>query len=294
MKRFFFLGLAIACGACEAGQSSDTTTSSSGTGGSGGSSADTTTSGTGGSGGGFNTTSTGGGGPMGPSEVFGHSGSTLYKLNPDTKQVSTVAAFNGCNGSVIDIALDKDSNLYGTTFTALFRIDRMTATCTKVKDGSYPNSLSFVPAGTLDPTKEALVGFVDDQYVRIDTTTGQVTNVGAPWNNSFISSGDVVSVIGGPTYLTIKDETGATDVCRDCLVEIDPKTGAILKDYGSIGYSQVFGTAFWNGQVYGFTNAGELFEITIMGNAISTAPIPVMSGLSFYGAGSTTSAPVPQ
>ncbi len=306
MHRFFLLCFVVASSACAAGQADDTT--SSGTGGNTGSggSTNTTSTTTDGSGGGFNTTSTGGGTPFGPAEVFGHSATTLYKLNPDTKAVTTVGDFVGCDTSVIDIALDKDSNLYGTanpsgmsTPGALYKIDRMTAQCTKIKDGSYPNSLSFVPAGTLDATKEVLVGFVDDQYVRIDTTTGAVTNVGSQWNNGFISSGDVVSVINGPTYLTIKDETGSTDVCRDCLVEVDPKTGAILKDYGSIpssngGYKQVFGTAFWNGAVYGFTNVGELFEITITGNTISTTPIPTMSGLSFYGAGSTTNAPVPQ
>jgi hypothetical protein len=254
-------------------------------------------------GGGFdNTVGSGGGGPVGTPEVFGHSDTKLYKLNPDTKEVGVVGTFSGCTTAVIDIALDKDSNLYGTTRTegsdegGLYAIDRVTAKCTLIKAGSYPNSLSFVPAGTLDPNVEALVGFLDNQYVRINPTTGAVSNVGAPWNNDFVSSGDVVSVKNGPSYLTIKDAPGApNDVCGDCLVQIDPKTGAILQNYGSLGYSKVFGTAFWAGAVYGFTDAGELFEITITGNSISTSPITTPTGLSFWGAGSTTSAPpVPQ
>jgi len=36
-----------------------------------------------------------------------------------------------------------------------------------IADGDYPTSLSFVPAGTVDPDEEALVGFVDEQYIRI-------------------------------------------------------------------------------------------------------------------------------
>jgi len=248
-------------------------------------------------GGGFATsTSTGGGGPMGTPEVFGHSDVQLYKLNPDTKAVGVVGPFSGCDDDVIDIALDKDSNLYGTTYGGLYEIDRKTAVCTLIKSGSYPNSLSFVPAGTLDPNVEALVGFIDDQYVRINSTTGAVTNVGQPWNNDFVSSGDVVSVKDGPTYLTIKDAPGSGNTtCGDCLVQIDPKTGSILTNYGSIGYAKVFGTAFWAGSVYGFTDAGQLFEMKVNTGSVVTTPISTPPGLKFYGAGSTTSAPpVPQ
>ena len=247
-----------------------------------------------GMGGAFGTTSAGGGEPFGVPEVFGHSSSTLYRLDPETKAVGVVAPFSGCSG-IYDIALDEQSNLYGTTSTSLYQIDRATAECTLIASGSYPNSLSFVPKGTLDPNVEALVGYVEDQYVRIDTTTGQVTNIGAPWNNNFISSGDIVSVKNGPTFLTIKDKPGGGGVCADCLVEINPATGAIIKTYPNLGYDKVFGTAFWAGKVYGFTSEGELFEVVINGNTLTTVAIPTQPGLSFWGAGSTTAAPpVPQ
>src|SRR5262245_35479269 len=52
--------------------------------------------------------------PTLPSEVYGNSADTLYKLDPDTKAVEVVGKFVGCT-SVIDIALDKDSRLFGTT-----------------------------------------------------------------------------------------------------------------------------------------------------------------------------------
>ncbi|MBL8741103.1 MAG: hypothetical protein JNK04_08420 [Myxococcales bacterium] len=238
-------------------------------------------------GGGFND---GGNTFVGEPEVFGHSRTTLYKLNPTTKDVGIVDTFKQC-ANIEDIALDKDSNLYGTNAEGLYSIDKETASCTLIAAGDYPNSLSFVPAGTLDPGKEALVGFLDDQYVRIDTVTGAITNVGAPWGNDFVSSGDIVSVKDGPTYLTIKDADPDANVCADCLVTINPATGAILKDYGSLGYDKVFGAAFWAGSVYGFTNDGELFEIVVENNQLTTNPIATPDGLSFWGAGSTTSAP---
>ncbi len=245
----------------------------------------------GGTGGGFSSGGGNTGGFAGTPEVFGHSKSTLYKLNPETKDVGVVGPFSGCT-NIIDLAIDEDSNIYVTTQDGgLYTVDENTAACTLVASGSYPNSLSFVPAGTLDPNEEALVGFLDDQYVRIDKSSGEVLPVGSPWNNGFISSGDIVSVKNGPTYLTIKDANPDDGVCGDCLVEINPGTGVIIKNYHSVGYEKVFGAAFWAGSIYGFTNAGEIFEITIENNQLTTSQIATPQGLSFWGAGSTTSAP---
>jgi hypothetical protein len=228
-----------------------------------------------------------GGGSVGPeiAEVFGHSADTLYRLDPETKQVGIVGDFSGCS-QVIDIALDADSNLYGTTFDALVRIDKTTAVCTTIQTGDYPNSLSFVPKGTLDPNEEALVGYIGSQYVRIDTATGNVGVVGDLGADGLQSSGDIVSVIGGKTFLTVNGNG-----CGDCLVEVDPSTGAMVKNWGSIQYPAVYGIAFWAGSVYGFNNVGKLFEVKFEQDTLSTTLITSPSGLSFYGAGSTTSAP---
>ena len=224
------------------------------------------------------------------SEVFGHSSSILYRLNPVTKAVTTVGPFSGCDEGVIDIAIDKDSKMYGTTFGALVAIDRLTARCTLIRtDANYPNSLSFVPAGTLDPLKEALVGYSGGTYLRIDPVSGNRTTVGQ-LGAGFQSSGDVVSVIGGSTFLTVKGNG-----CADCLVEINPTTGAMVKNWGAVNHSDVYGLAFWAGAVYGFTSSGELFSVAFRGTMMTTTVIAIPGrppGLSFWGAGSTTSAPV--
>jgi len=243
--------------------------------------------------------------PKGPAEVFGHSGTSLYRVDPDTKAVTVVGNFEGCGATaVLDIALDTSSKMFGTSRTALYAIDIATARCTKVADApatkELPNSLSFVPKGTLDPSAEALVGYVDDLYVRVDPTTGAITEVGKldPLRPAKVrSSGDVVSVEGGPTYLTVTS-VGSDTLCKtfDCLVEVDPKTGALVKDFGPItGKVDVFGIAFWAGAVYGFNKTGSLFEVTITGSSLSVRDLVVAgapAGLSFFGAGSTTSAPV--
>jgi hypothetical protein len=238
----------------------------------------------GGTGGGIHFGTGGGGGGVEIAEVFAQSDSVLYKLDPVTKLVTTVGPFNGCNGSVIDIAIDKDGAMFGTTFGGLYKIDKASAACTHISDGSYPNSLSFVPKGTLDQNVEALVGYEGSSYVRIDTTTGVLTQIG-DLGSGYASSGDVVSVIGGGTYLTVNG-----NACSDCIVEVDPKTGALKNMIGPLGHSAVFGLAFWGGAAYGFDDGGELFQIDLA-NGHSTT-IPITPGLSFYGAGSTTSAPL--
>jgi hypothetical protein len=238
-------------------------------------------------------------------EVFGHSPTTLYLLDPKTKQVTKVADFNGCS-NVIDIALDEASNIWAAANGfggGLFKVDKTTAKCTLVKAGSYPNSLSFVPKGTLDASAEALVGYLDGSYVRISTQNGAVTTVGSLSSGDLISSGDIVAVKGsedgktpGKAFLTVKNSSGKGSCSSsDCLVEVDPKTGKVLKFWGNIGFDSVFGLAFWGGSVFGFGEGGDLFEVTFNGSQLATAKIPVPNapaGLKFWGAGSTTSAPI--
>jgi hypothetical protein len=222
--------------------------------------------------------------------VYAHSPDTLYRLDANNNQIAVVGPFSGGCTSVIDIALDSNSNAYVTTETDLFSVDLQTAACTHIAAGAYPNSLSFVPKGTLDPNVEALVGYVGSTYIRINTTTGAVENVGA-LSGGYASSGDIVSVIGGGTFLTVK---GGSANCNDCLLQIDPKTGDLVQNYGSVNHVDVFGLAFWAGTAYGFDNGGEVFSISVQNGTVVTTAIPVPNpppGLQFWGAGSTTAAP---
>lgn len=242
----------------------------------------------GGIGGGFG--GQGGGMPAAETEVFGQSAATLYRLDPVTKQVTTVGNFVGCPSAVIDIAIDKDGGMIGTTFDGLYKIDKTTAQCTFIASGDYPNSLSFVPAGTLDPNVEALVGFEGSDYVRIDPVTGVKSTLAQGSLGGYVSSGDVVSVIGGGTYLTV---TGGPEGCFDCILEVNPKTGGVVKTIGPLGHDSVYGLAFWGGAAYGFDAYGALFQIDLMTGVATTIAQPgAPAGLSYYGAGSSTSAPL--
>src|SRR5690606_24449426 len=120
--------------------------------------------------------------------------------------------------------------------------------------------------------------------------TGAITTIGS-LGGGYASSGDIVSVKGGGTYLAAYR---AND-CMDCLLEIDPVTGDLIKNWGTVGYGQVFGLAFWGGKAYGFSNAGDLFAINFGTSHVSTTPINIPSAppnLQFWGAGSSTVVPL--
>lgn len=219
--------------------------------------------------------------------VYGHSATTLYRIDTASHAVSEVGFFFGC-GHVSDIAVDETSTIYATNGAELFVVENNTARCTKVAAGAFPNSLSFVPSGTLG-AKETLVGYEGGSYVKIDTASGKTEKVG-DLGSGFESSGDIVSVKDGKTFVTVKGPD-----CADCLVEVDATTGALTKNWGSLGLVDVFGLAFWGGEVYAFSDAGEIALVKLDGDKLTTEKLSVPnapSDLSFRGAGSTTSAPV--
>lgn len=248
--------------------------------------------------GGFNSVGGSGGGSPELFEVYGHGPNDLFRLDPTNNNLVTlVGSFENCASGIIDIAIDKDNNILGVSTTALWSINRDSGACTKIADGSFPNSLSFVPEGTLDANKEALVGYEVANYVRIDPASGnkQIVTTGA-LTGGLESSGDIVSVDGGAdgnaTYLTVRGP-GCADI--DCLVEIDPITGAVLQNFGSVGFDDVFGLAYWGGSAYGFAREGDVFEITFNGSVVSSQAITIPnppSDLEFWGAGSSTLVPL--
>ncbi len=234
-------------------------------------------------------------------QVFGHSQNTLYELEPFSKSVQQIGQFD-CLGSreMWDIAIDGQGRMVGAAMTIgsgiLVDIDPATAHCTQIATGTFPNSLTYVPVGVLDPSVEALVGFSQANYLRIDPVTGVTTQIGSLNPNAtgtnWVSSGDIVSLQGGATYATVRPLLSSSTAI-DSLVEIDPQTGKVLKVIGSTGFSQLWGLGFWAGTAYGFSANGQLVSIDLATGAGTFIPLPnIPAGLAFWGAGTTTSAPV--
>ena len=238
--------------------------------------------------------------------AYAHSADTLYALELATKKATAVGKFSCVTGdAVIDIAMDGTGALFATTFSRFLSVDPKTATCTViatagVADDEYPNSLSFVPAGTLDPNKEALVGYgyhpiegIKDNYVRIDTTTGKMTFVGVlnPPNATtrYESSGDLIALSkeDNRAFLTVRPLSGGTDR----LAEIDPKTGTIKRIVGDTKQTNLYGLAYAGGAAYAFAESGSVFSIDLATGATTGVTLDGASGIVWNGAGVTTIAP---
>jgi hypothetical protein len=248
--------------------------------------------------------------PPAPGKVYAHSDTTLWLLEPISKQVTMVGMFD-CVGttvnSMVDIAIDRTGRMTGSAAIsyngalggALVSIDSTNAHCSALTRGpDLVTSLTYVPEGTLVANAEALVGYADDKYVRVDPATGAVTQIGmlnnaASGGVTWYSSGDVVSIQNGGTYLTVKAGIGTAGPGGDRIVEVDPKTGALKRIIGPTGSGDVLGLGYWGGIAYGFTLEGKLLQIDLMTGAGTPIPIPGASAdLAFYGAGTTTVAPI--
>ena len=223
--------------------------------------------------------------------VFAHSSDTLYRMDVNGFLKIGYFSFNMNPGSMTDIAMDKNGTLYGVTFSDLFKCDSKTAKCTWL--AALPesfNGLTFVPKGTAKPNDEALIGIANSgawNLIEVTGTSAKVTKLGS--YGGYSSSGDAFSVETIGTFATVKDANsfGGTDI----LVQVDPKTGAVIKKIGNTGVSDLWGFAWFNGKFYGFSDDTNVYEInTTTAKATTTKAFKVPSGVQWWGAAVSTRA----
>lgn len=252
-------------------------------------------------------------GGAGSGRVYAHTRDTLYLFDPTTDKLTTIGKFDciGAADSVIDLAIDRSGAMYATTFHKFMTVDPTNAKCNVVKEEAidvyYPNSLSFVPIGTVDDTKEALVGYREDpdtnfidEYVRIDTATGAMTSIGnlnplgGVAGTYYDVAGDLVALIrdNKKAYVIVKpDQAADAGPASDYLAEIDPKSGEIKQVIGATSQVQTYGFGYWAGKGYGFSADGRLTQID-MATGKTTNVLSIDAGGGWYGAGVTTDSPV--
>lgn len=220
-------------------------------------------------------------------DVYAHSYTKLYKVDPDTLQVMLVGPFGWPDGHdqelMTDIAVDRNGDITGISFGAVYAIDRDTAAVTYLAplEGQAFNGLTFLPQP--DDT-ELLVGTgLAGSLWRIDPTgAAPPAQIGA-YGGAMISSGDIVSVDGFGTVATVKNGSEL-----DYLARIDEATGAgtII---GATGFADIWGVGYWRDKVFGFvaTNQFVLIDVdTGVATYVSTGPE------NWAGAGVTTRAPI--
>lgn len=176
----------------------------------------------------------------------GDSDGTLGTVDVATGNVNIVGQMRQV---MTDIAFDPTGNLWGISFSQLFRIDAATAAIEFVGNlGTSLNSLVFGADGTLYGANNALF--------QIDTNTGAATATGPA--GGYQSSGDL-AFIGGRLYLS------STAPTSDSLYLVDALTG-VGTVVGPIGFSAVFGMATDNNvDLYGLSGNRILTIDTVTG-----------------------------
>lgn len=219
--------------------------------------------------------------------VYANSLAKLYKVDPDTLQVTLVGPFVWPAGYeqelMTDIAVDKDENVVGISYGAVYSINKTTAECTLLTalTGDQFNGLSYLAQGNGD---ESLVATgLGGSLWKIDPTGAVAPTQIGSYGGQVASSGDLVSVASFGTVATVKNGSEI-----DYLARIDEATGAATM-IGSTGYADIWGIGYWRNKVFGFvaTNQFVLIDVTTgAATYISTGPE------NWAGAGVTTRAPI--
>lgn len=218
----------------------------------------------------------------------------LFEFSPVTKEYKHVGPISAACPQADELALSSAGELYASSnvLRALYRFDTTTFACAKVgaPDAGEPftYALSFVPKETFDAGEEPLVGYDGADFIRVDRTGhAEVVRAGALLEG-MRPSGDIVAAAG----TAFASMTGSVScLLTDCLVEIDPASGIVTKNWGNFPGDRVYAIAYWGGKVYGFRNTGEVYEVTLTTPlTVTTLPAPD-GGAAWVGAGSSPRAP---
>jgi hypothetical protein len=227
--------------------------------------------------------------------VYAHGDHVLYRVDLPNKMLVTVGAFkapmvNGSEDVITDLAVAPDDTIYVISKTNLYTAD--------AKDGHVTVVTSLAACGTsavaltFTPDHNLYAADFKGAFCHIDPVAKMVTTVGQLGGGLAIA-GDIVAVSDGTVFGTAyKIADGSMGSALDnLLVKIDPKTGMATQTVGATGFPKMFGVAFANGQVFGFTHDGTGSVATIdpmtgKGTLYSAFKDPMTGkGISFAGAG---------
>ncbi|MEO6572669.1 MAG: hypothetical protein ABIP89_02430 [Polyangiaceae bacterium] len=218
--------------------------------------------------------------------------SRFWTVNPITNTWANATALpaNGCP-ALEDLAVDAYGNVYGLG-GGLFHVDPAGPTCTQIGTNSnLPIAATFAPRGTLDPSVEVLVGYMGSgDYVRVDTTTANITVVGASALGGY-NIGDLTNV-GLKGYVAM---TGNTCGGNDCLWEVNLATGAkVGASLGNYPTAQpITSLAHWGGKIFAY-GTSDTALVSVPANPAGALVLAGPSGytnVTYKGAASRPNAP---
>lgn len=214
--------------------------------------------------------------------AYAHTASDLWSFDVVTNGAAPIGPLGVDGGVLTDIAIDRYGVLYAITFDDLYVCHPQTTECWWL--GALPqssNGLTFLPAGTLLPDEDALVGIAQDgswSLLTVVGTTVQSSSVGA-YPAGWGSSGDVFSVLGTGTFAAV--DQGSVDT----IYEVDPLNGDFVREVASLPYSGIWGIAGWDDAIFAFDSTGDVLSMDPITGDWSLIG---SYGVSWYGAGVRT------
>jgi hypothetical protein len=210
--------------------------------------------------------------PIADAPLYAHTSGELYTVDPETGWVTSVGAFRERGTTIkgmVDVAVDAEGRLFGATFDILYRIDPQNG------DVSPLCEVPFAFYALTATDDGSLVGAAESELLMIDPDTCATRHLAR--DAGFDTSGDIVGLPDGYLYWTV---LGGRDK-PDQLVRVDPRSGA-TRLIGPVGFDKLFGLAYADGKLYGFSSTGNIIRIDPQ-NARS-ALLASTGDLSWWGA----------
>ncbi|MDP2305117.1 MAG: hypothetical protein Q8P18_03740 [Pseudomonadota bacterium] len=202
--------------------------------------------------------------------LYVHDATMLYTWDPATAAATPVGAFlDAATGAPLsyaaDIAIDGEGQMFASSGTSIYRVDAATGETTFERTVSETGTgLTVLPDGRLLVAGAALTAW------DLESGASEVIVAAGPLS----TSGDVVAVPDGTLHWSVLGAEG------DAWVVVDPSTGT-LEERGSVGVSGLWGVAYAEGTLYGFSSSGGVYSID---GPTGQGVLVASSTVSFYGA----------
>lgn len=231
--------------------------------------------------------------------VYAHTANVLYRIDLAKKLLVEVGPFNapevgGKEDTMTDLAVSPNDVIYVISKSSIYTADAQDGHVTLVgavgdqlkNCGGDAVALTFMPDGKLYAGDH-----VEGNFCRINLVPSPTVEKLGAIGGGLGFAGDIVAVADGTIYATVWDPSDAKTAKNNSLAKIDPVTGAGLQTIGATGSGNLFGIAFEQGKVFGFTSDGSGNVVTIdpatgKGTVYGTFTDPnTGDGISFWGAG---------
>jgi hypothetical protein len=173
----------------------------------------------------------------------------LSRINVLTGELAVLA---NLNTTLTDIATSPDGRIFGISFSSLYNIDSVTGDLSKIGDfvtDNGMNSLEFSSNGELYGSSNSS----NSDLYKINLETGRASSISSEDNTNFISSGDLAFI---PSRNHFFASSRSTDNSGDILYSLG--LDGTSKKIGNIGFSNVWGLNFENGNLFGYTDQKQI------------------------------------